>query len=113
MEDFASFLIILYAMPLGVSRDIHGVFCRVLGEHSGSCIQSTESILLCTMLLRGENEIFHSDIEFWLALLVNIMITGIYSLVVYFMRTVLPADELLDRGMRIPGLVLMVMTDTL
>ena len=51
--------------------------------------------------------------EFWLALFVNIMITGIYSLVVYITRTIPPAGELFGHGMGILGFILMIMTETL
>ena len=53
------------------------------------------------------------NIEFWLALFVNITITGIYSLIVYFTRTIPPAGELFGHGMGILGFILMVMTETL
>ncbi len=51
--------------------------------------------------------------EFWLALFVNILITGIYLLVVYFTRAIPPAGELFGHGMGILGFILMLMTETL
>lgn len=51
--------------------------------------------------------------EFWFALFVNIIITGMYSLVVYFTHTIPPARELFGHGMGILGFILMVMTETL
>jgi hypothetical protein len=57
-------------------------------------------------LLRGNR-------EFWLALFVNMIITAIYSLVVYLTRTIPPAGELFGHGMGILGFMLMIMTETL
>lgn len=51
--------------------------------------------------------------EFWLALIVNIIITGVYSLIVYFTRAIPPAGELFGHGMGIFGFVLMLMTEIL
>ena len=51
--------------------------------------------------------------EFWLALIAGILITGLYSLVIYFTRTIPPAGELFGHGMGILGFILMVMTETL
>lgn len=51
--------------------------------------------------------------EFWLALFVNMIITAIYSLVVYLTRTIPPAGELFGHGMGILGFMLMIMTETL
>jgi len=57
-------------------------------------------------LLRGNR-------EFWLALFVNLIITAIYTLIVYITRTIPPAGELFGHGMGILGFILMLMTETL
>jgi hypothetical protein len=53
------------------------------------------------------------NLEFWLALFVNLIITAIYSLVVYFTRAIPPAGELFGHGMGILGFILMLLTETL
>lgn len=51
--------------------------------------------------------------ELWLALLVAILITGLYSLALIFTREIPPAGDLFGHGLGIFGFLLMLMTETL
>ena len=51
--------------------------------------------------------------ELWLASVVMILITGIYSLVVFLTREIPPSSELFGHSIGIVGFVLMLMTETL
>jgi hypothetical protein len=57
-------------------------------------------------MLRGNREL-------WLALLAMILLTGLYSLVVFLTRGIPPAGELFGHGIGIVGFVFMLMTETL
>ena len=57
-------------------------------------------------MLRGNREL-------WLAFLAMVLITGLYSLVVYTTREIPPASEVFGHGMGILGFVFMLMTETL
>lgn len=56
---------------------------------------------------------FSGNREFWFASFACIIITGVYALVVYFMRAIPPAGELFGHGIGILGFILMIMTETL
>ena len=51
--------------------------------------------------------------ELWLASVVMILITGIYSLVVFLTREIPPSSELFGHSIGIVGFVFMLMTETL
>lgn len=51
--------------------------------------------------------------ELWLALIVAILITGVYALVVMLTHGIPPASELFGHGIGIVGFILMLMTETL
>jgi len=57
-------------------------------------------------MLRGNKEL-------WLAFLTMILVTGLYSLVIFFTREVPPASELFGHGIGIVGFIFMLMTETL
>jgi len=57
-------------------------------------------------MLRGNKEL-------WAAFVVMVMITILYSVVVYFTRGIPPASELFGHGMGILGFIFMLMTETL
>lgn len=51
--------------------------------------------------------------ELWAAFIVMVMITALYSSMVFFTRGIPPAGELFGHGMGIIGFVFMLMTETL
>jgi hypothetical protein len=51
--------------------------------------------------------------ELWLAMLVAILVTGLYALVLIFTREIPPAGDLFGHGLGIFGFLLMLMTETL
>jgi len=57
-------------------------------------------------MLRGNREL-------WAAILVMIMITGLYGAVVAFAREIPPAGEVFGHGLGIIGFIFMLMTETL
>ena len=57
-------------------------------------------------MLRGNREL-------WLALLVMILITGLYASVLFFTRAIPPASELFGHSIGIIGFIFMLMTETL
>lgn len=57
-------------------------------------------------MLRGNREL-------WFALLVMVLITGVYGLVTVFTGETPPASELFGHGLGITGFVLMLITETL
>ena len=57
-------------------------------------------------MLRGNKEL-------WLAFLAMVLITGLYSFVVYTTREIPPASDVFGHGMGILGFVFMLMTETL
>lgn len=54
-----------------------------------------------------------SNSELWLAVVMMVLITGIYGLVLFVTREIPPAGELFGHGMGIFGFTLMLMTETL